>query len=235
MKGSTAIRRSRGLACAAAACLRLMSETSRYPTRGTVSTNCGSAGSSPSAARSRFTAAFRLCSKSTNVPFGHSRSRSSSLVTTSPARSRSAHKIAMEDRLVESVARPRFFLRLSLAFAGVAVLLAGVGVYGTAAYWVTRRRRELAVRIALGATQKGVLALVVGRSIRLAGWGCAIGLAASFMVTRAVNSLLFETSPREPIVLVGVTVFLAGLVMLACCVPALRASRLDPAAVLRAE
>jgi putative ABC transport system permease protein len=143
--------------------------------------------------------------------------------------------MTMEQRLVESVARPRFFLRLGSAFAGMAILLAGVGVYGTAAYWVARRRRELGIRMALGATQTAVLALVVGRSIRLAAWGCAIGLGASLSVTRVLNSLLFETGAREPTILIGVTMVLAGLVVTACYFPALRASRIDPATVLRAE
>ena len=104
----------------------------------------------------------------------------------------------MDDRLGESVARPRFILRLVSAFAGIALLLAGVGVYGTAAYWVARRRRELGIRMALGATPRAILALVVGRSVRLAAWGCAIGLMASLAVTRVLGSLMFETSPREP-------------------------------------
>jgi putative ABC transport system permease protein len=141
--------------------------------------------------------------------------------------------MTMEERLFESVARPRFLLRLSLAFAALAMVLSGIGVYGTAAYSVTRRRREFAVRMAVGATQRSVLALVLKRGIRLAGCGCAIGLALSLMLTRLVTSLLFDTSPHEPVVLVSVTVFLAGLVMLACYVPAFRASRLDPARTLR--
>jgi ABC-type antimicrobial peptide transport system permease subunit len=136
---------------------------------------------------------------------------------------------------VESVARPRFFLRLGSAFAAIALLLAGVGVYGTAAYWVTRRRRELGIRIALGATRRAVLALVMGRSIRLAAWGSAIGLAASSSATRVLDSLLFETGPREPAILASVTVLLAVLVVTACYFPARRASTVDPATVLRSE
>lgn len=143
--------------------------------------------------------------------------------------------MTMEQRLVESVARPRFFLRLGSAFAGIAILLAGVGVYGTATYWVARRRRELGIRMALGATRKAVLALVIGRSVRLAAWGCAIGVAASLTVTRVLTSLLFETGAREPTILFGVTAVLAGLVLAACFLPALRASRVDPATVLRTE
>ena len=143
--------------------------------------------------------------------------------------------MTMERRLVESVAGPRFLLRLSIAFAAVALLLAGVGVYGTAAYWVVRRRRELGVRMALGATRRRVIALVVGRGARVAAWGGAAGLAISLTLTRLLDPLLFQTNAREPAVFVAVAALLGALVLAACCVPAWRASRIDPAVVLRAE
>ena len=141
----------------------------------------------------------------------------------------------MEDRLVESVARPRFFVRLSSAFAAIAVVLGAVGVYGTATYWVARRRRELGIRMALGATRGAAVMLVVGRSMRLAVWGCAIGIAIALATTKLMTSMLFETRADEPLIFVAVVAMLAGLVLAACYVPALRASRVDPATVLRAE
>jgi putative ABC transport system permease protein len=143
--------------------------------------------------------------------------------------------LTMDERLVESVARPRFLVGLSSAFAGMALLLAGVGVYGTAAYWVARRRRELGVRLALGATRRAIVSLVIGRSVRLAAWGCAIGVAVSLMVTTILGSLLFQTSPREPAIFAAVIALQVGLVVTACYLPALRASRVDPAVVLRTE
>lgn len=143
--------------------------------------------------------------------------------------------MTMDQRFVESVARPQFFLRLASAFAGIAILLAGVGVYGTTAYWVARRRRELGIRMALGATRPAVLALVVRRSVRLAAWGCAIGVVIALIVARILRSLLFETSSRDPLILVAVVSLQIGLVVTACYLPALRASRVDPAAVFRAE
>jgi putative ABC transport system permease protein len=143
--------------------------------------------------------------------------------------------MTMEQRLGDSVAKPRFLLRLASAFAGIAIVLACVGVYGTAAYWVARRRRELGIRMALGATRRGVLALIVGRSVRLAAWGCTIGLAASLSTTRILSSLMFETSVREPAIMAAVTALLVGLVLTGCYVPARRASQIDPATVLRSE
>jgi predicted permease len=141
----------------------------------------------------------------------------------------------MKARLLESVARPRFFLRLSVTFAAVAALLAGIGVYGTAAFWVARRRHELGVRMAIGATRRAILALLVGRALRVAAWGCALGAAVSVASARVLGSLLFETSPQSPAVLAGVMALLGGLVLAATYLPARSASRLDPASVLRSE
>lgn len=142
---------------------------------------------------------------------------------------------SMEQRLLESVARPRFFLRLAAAFAAIAMLLAGVGVYGTAAYRVARRRHEMGVRRALGATGAEIVALVVGRGLRQAAWGCALGLAASVVGGRVLDSLLFETSPHEPRVLIAIAGALVGLVAVASYLPAREAGRVDPAAVLRTD
>jgi predicted permease len=142
---------------------------------------------------------------------------------------------SMEQRLLESVARPRFFLRLAAAFAGIATLLAGVGVYGTIAHRVARRRHELGVRMALGATRADVVALLLGRGLRMAAAGSAIGAAVSFAVGRVLATLLFETSPHEPAVLAGIAALLSGLVMAASYLPARSGSRLDPSVVLRAE
>ena len=141
----------------------------------------------------------------------------------------------MEQRLVDSVARPRFLLRLCGMFAIVAVLVAAIGVYGATAYWVARRQRELGLRLALGSTAGGVVRLVVGRGIRLAAWACVIGLGATLLLSRAVRSLLFETDPLEPAVLAATTLAVIGLVAIASLLPALRAGRVDPMRVLKSE
>ena len=141
----------------------------------------------------------------------------------------------MEDRIGEAVARPRFFLTLSSAFAITGALLAAVGVYGISAYWVSRRKRELAIRIALGASGDKVMGLVIRRSLKLALAGTVAGLAMAVAGTRLIESMLFQTSGRDPITLVSVTLLLAVLVVIGCVVPALRAARVDPMSTLRAE
>lgn len=143
---------------------------------------------------------------------------------------------SMRSRLGDSVAHPRFLVGLASAFAGVAVLLAAVGVYGTAAYWVARRRRDLGIRMALGATRDAVLRLVLARGLRLAMWGGLAGILASLAATRTISAtLLFETSPRDPSVLIAAVTALIVLALIACMLPALHAAKLDPAKVLRTE
>ena len=141
----------------------------------------------------------------------------------------------MERRLGESVAKPRFFLVLVSIFALLGVLLASVGVYGTTAYWVAQRMRELGLRIALGATRGQIVGLVLGRGLRLAVLGAGIGLAGAMATLHVLDSLLFATDPSDAETLTGVTVLLVSLVLIACYLPALRAGRLDPADVLRSE
>jgi ABC-type antimicrobial peptide transport system permease subunit len=114
-------------------------------------------------------------------------------------------------------------------------VLAAIGVYGISAYWVSRRRRELAIRIAVGASAEKVISLVMGRSVRLAIVGAIAGLALSMAGARLIESMLFETEGRDPITLVSVTLLLMLLVLLGCVGPAIRAARVDPMTTLRAE
>jgi predicted lysophospholipase L1 biosynthesis ABC-type transport system permease subunit len=141
----------------------------------------------------------------------------------------------MEERLAESIARPRFLLRLAGMFAIVATLLAAVGVYGTTAYWVTRRQRELGVRMALGSTPGGLVRLVLGRGLRIAAWAGVIGLGGALLLGDVLQSMLFETTPQDPLVLAATVGTLGVLVLAACAIPAVRASRVDPVRVLRSE
>ena len=143
--------------------------------------------------------------------------------------------MTMERRLGESVARPRFFLVLVSIFALLGVLLGGVGVYGTTAYWVAQRIRELGLRMALGATRRQIVGLVLGQGLRMAALGAGIGLAGAMATLHVLESFLFATDPSDAETLTGVTVLLVSLVLIACYLPALRASRLDPADVLRSE
>jgi putative ABC transport system permease protein len=141
----------------------------------------------------------------------------------------------MEAVKAESVAGQRFNALLLGAFAGLAALLAAVGLYGLLSYSVTQRARELGVRLALGATRGAVLRIVLGRSLRLVAVGSALGLAGALGLTRVLRSLLFETEPTDPLTLAGVTALLAGVALLASYLPARRAARMDPASTLRAS
>ena len=135
----------------------------------------------------------------------------------------------------ESVARPRFLASLSGAFTICAVLIAAVGVYGVSAYWVARRRRELAIRLAVGASPDRLLLIVIARSLRLAAIGTIAGLVIAIAGGRVMTALLFATDPRDPVTFVAITVLLGAIAMLACAIPAFKASRVDPMTTLRAE
>ena len=143
--------------------------------------------------------------------------------------------VSMRDQVGDAIARPRFVLSLSGAFTICAVLIAAVGVYGVSAYWVARRRRELAIRMAMGATPERLVWAVLGRSVRLALFGTVAGLAIAVAGGRVMSSLLFATDPRDPLTLLGISVLLIAIAVLACAGPAVRASRVDPMATLRAE
>ena len=134
-----------------------------------------------------------------------------------------------------SLSARRFNLTLVLAFAGAALLLAVAGVYGVMAYSVTRRTREIGVRIALGAARGDVLRLVLGQGMWTTAIGVAIGIAGSFALTRTTQSLLFGVSPTDALTLAGVSVLLASVSLLACWIPTRRAMRVDPIVALRYE
>jgi putative ABC transport system permease protein len=134
-----------------------------------------------------------------------------------------------------SLSARRFNLTLVLAFAGAALLLAVAGVYGVMAYSVTRRTREIGVRIALGAARGDVLRLVLGQGMWTTAIGVSIGIAGSFALTRTAQSLLFGVSPTDAVTLAGVSLLLAGVSLLACWIPTRRAMRVDPIVALRYE
>jgi len=142
---------------------------------------------------------------------------------------------AMTDVVARSVFLPRISMVLLAAFAGTALLLAVVGIYGVVSYAVTQRTRELGVRMALGADAGHTLRLVLGKSMLLVGGGTLCGLVVSFAVTRAISRLLYGVSPLDPIVFVGVSTLLAGAGFIASLIPARRATRVDPIVALRVE
>ncbi|MGB8340324.1 MAG: ABC transporter permease [Chthoniobacterales bacterium] len=143
--------------------------------------------------------------------------------------------MTMEERLTQSVAQSRFLMRLLSVFSALAMVLAAVGIYGVMAYFVTQRNKEIGIRMALGAQKTDVLKLVATEGMLLAGIGVALGLAASFALTRIIASLLFGVGPTDPLTLIGVSFLLTGVAFLACCIPVRRATRVNPVIALRSE
>ena len=133
----------------------------------------------------------------------------------------------------ESLTQERLVAMLSGFFGALALLLAGIGLYGVTSYAVTRRVGEIGIRLALGAEARDVVSLVLGRVFALVGLGVAAGLAASLWAARFAGSLVYGLPPRDPITLAGAALVLAAVGALAGWLPARRAARIDPAAVLR--
>jgi putative ABC transport system permease protein len=141
----------------------------------------------------------------------------------------------MDEVFSDSVARPRFQVVLLLVFAGIAVLLATIGVYGVVSYSVTQRTQEIGIRVALGARAGDVSRLVLLEGLLLGGLGVAVGLAAAVAFTRVLRSLLFEVTPTDPVTLGAVACLLLAVALAAALVPARRATKVDPMVALRYE
>jgi putative ABC transport system permease protein len=137
--------------------------------------------------------------------------------------------------LSEASADRRLSMYLLGGFAGLALALAGMGIYSVIAYGVAQRTNEFGIRFALGAAARDVIGLVMREGLRLSVVGLVVGLGLSFVVTRLMQRLLFEVSPRDPWLYSGVALFICGIAALACFVPAMRATRIDPMQALRTE
>ena len=140
-----------------------------------------------------------------------------------------------EDLIAASLTRPRHLMLLLGSFSGVALLLSVIGLYGTMAYAVQRRRSDIAIRIALGGAPQNVVQMVVGQGMALVVVGLLAGLGASLGLTRVLSSLLYDVAPTDPLTLLMAAGLLAGVALVACLVPAGQAARVDPTATLREE
>ena len=137
--------------------------------------------------------------------------------------------------VADVAAEPRLTTVVFATFAAAALLLAAAGLYGIVSYDVVRRRRELGIRLALGATPGGVVGRVLGEGVRLALLGVAIGIAAALAATDALAAVLYETRPTDPATFAAVAALLLLVAAAASAAPARRAARMDPAATLRTE
>jgi putative ABC transport system permease protein len=142
---------------------------------------------------------------------------------------------SMDSVLASSLAQRRFNMLLLGLLAGIALALAGVGIYGVIAYGVLRRRREIGVRMALGAQRRDVLTMVLGQSLTLTAIGIGVGGVAALSLTRFLSSLLYSIRPGDPVTFAGVAIVLASVALLASYLPARRAMRVDPTVALRQE
>jgi putative ABC transport system permease protein len=141
----------------------------------------------------------------------------------------------MEENVAASVAQPRFRTVLLAILAGLALLIAAVGIYGVMSFAVTQRTREIGTRMALGSTPAQVFKLVIGDGLRLTAIGVVVGLGVAVIVARYLASLLFQIGTIDPLAIGIVTVLLVAVALVACYIPARRATRVDPTIALRYE
>jgi putative ABC transport system permease protein len=141
----------------------------------------------------------------------------------------------LEEIMAESIARQRFAMLLLTVFSGVALVIAAVGIYGVMAYNVVQRTGEFGIRMALGAQQRDVLKLVLTQGGKLIGLGLVIGLLATLGASRALGSMLFNTSAYDPLTLASITLLLGAVALVACFFPANRATKVNPIDALRTE
>lgn len=141
----------------------------------------------------------------------------------------------MDEVVAKYLEQRRFALDLLGVFAGVAMLLASIGIYGVMAYTFSQRTNEIGIRIAMGAQRGDILKIAVGEGALIVVYGLAPGLAGSLVLTRFLQTMLFDVKPTDPITFAGISALLAAAALAACFVPARRAARVDPLVALRHE
>jgi ABC-type antimicrobial peptide transport system permease subunit len=142
---------------------------------------------------------------------------------------------SLEDMIASTRGQPIFLATLLAVFAGIALVLAAVGIYGVMSYAVAQRTHEIGIRLALGASGQRVLGEVVGRTARLTAAAVVIGLGAAIAGGRFASAVLFGVTPRDPVTLAGAAIVLGFVSLAACYIPARRASRVDPVVALAEE
>jgi putative ABC transport system permease protein len=140
-----------------------------------------------------------------------------------------------DEYVSRSLAQPRFNTLLLSIFAGTALLLTAIGIYGVLAYSVAQRTGEIGIRIALGAGKSSIFRLVVGQAMTLVGISLVLGLAGAFAATRLLNSLLYGIGASDPVTFIAIMLLVSLVAFLAAWLPARRATRVDPIIALRAE
>jgi putative ABC transport system permease protein len=140
-----------------------------------------------------------------------------------------------EKYLAGALARPRFNAILLSIFAGTALLLTAIGIYGVMAYSVSQRTSEIGIRIALGAGKNSIFRLIVGQAMTIVAISLALGVVAAFAATRLLNSLLFGVGASDPMTFVAIVLLVSAVAFIAAWLPARRATRVDPIVALRAE
>jgi predicted permease len=141
----------------------------------------------------------------------------------------------LHDALSDSLSERRLSVEMVAAFAVTALLLAGLGIYGTISYIVSERQREIGIRLALGAQREEIQAMVLRQGLRLAMTGAGVGLVGALIVSNLMQGLLYGVRPTDPLTFVAVTLVLTVVALVACYIPARRATRVDPLVALRYE
>ena len=142
---------------------------------------------------------------------------------------------SLEQIIAESISQPRFYMLLLVIFASVALVLAAIGIFGVLSYAVSQRTREIGIRMALGASGRTVVTLIVRQAMFLVVCGVAAGSVAALYLSQTMEKMLFSVTPTDPVTFAAVAALLVGVALVASYLPARRATRVDPIVALRAE